>query len=253
MTTYYDTSQSPDGWNVTATLTLGDDGRFAYEELWTDYTGAGMGGGAAGRWRRDGGTVVFHAESVEGHMFHPWAAGKELSAVERGRVLDFGGGVTLRAPQGREAAVRNYVRFEPATPSPELAALIRRRVDELPEPDGANFVLRLCKQHGSLPLHCTQIYLWLLRPDGRVLCIDHDTVAQSAEPEEDPVTAYAVLAHGAATYPELGELLPPLPEWGRLCELCGGKGWTEARPPAQYADSCLRCSGLGWYSYGGRR
>ncbi len=37
MKTYEDYGQSPDGWNVSATLKLEDDGRFSYEELWTDY------------------------------------------------------------------------------------------------------------------------------------------------------------------------------------------------------------------------
>ena len=116
MTIYEDYSQSPDGWNVTSTLRLEDDGRFSYEERWTDYTNASLYGGAEGRWRRDSGVVVFLAESVEGSMYHPWAAGQELKAVERGATLDFGGGCTLRIPPEREVniPVRN-TGFKPLT------------------------------------------------------------------------------------------------------------------------------------------
>src|SRR5215204_4715299 len=278
MTTYVDYSQSPDGWSISSTLKLEDDGRFVYDEVWTDYTSATIGGGAEGRWRRDGEGLVFHAESVEGSMYHPWRVGREMEAVVRGDVLDFGGGVTLRVPPEREVVIPvhntgakpltvvlepwgtrqvlapgertrvvvrgswgpdgpevvrgvdevvvygwsgsrgdvvpepkqtmtaapapapaagadgpsvkppatpdvpkpvtaevRHARFEPLTPRPELAALIRRRVEELPASGNPDWLKRVCKENDSIPLHCTQIYLWVLRPDGQVMCIDHES------------------------------------------------------------------------------
>jgi hypothetical protein len=284
MKVYDDYGQSPYGWNVAATLTLEDDGRFVYEELWTDYTNASIGGSALGRWRRrEGGAVVFHAESVEGSMYHPWSAGGEMEAVERGDALDFGRN-TLRIRPSREVvaptpertktaaperalvtrasarthsprvatpvAGRLFARFEPREPSPETAARIRRRVDELPASRNPDWIKRLCKENGAIPLHSTQIYLWVLRPDGRLLCIDHESFARRAESETDPLTAYAVLTQGAHDYPELHELLAPPPEGVRQCELCGGVGWTEAQPPAKGTEACLRCQCLGWYVRG---
>ena len=48
------------------------------------------------------------------------------------------------------------------------------------------------------------------------------------EPETDPVTAHAVGAQRARTYPELGELLSTAPEGFRQCEDCGGVGSIKA-------------------------
>ncbi len=101
-------------------------------------------------------------------------------------------------------------RFVPRAPSPELAALIRRRVEELPTEGMIN---RLCKENDAIPLDCTEIYLWVLRTDGQVLCIDHESFAQRAEPEGDAEVAYGRLEVGARKYPELLELLPPDRGW----------------------------------------
>ncbi|MCA1614423.1 MAG: hypothetical protein LC800_09875, partial [Acidobacteria bacterium] len=98
--------------------------------------------------------------------------------------------------------VTRYPRFKLPTPSPELAALIRRWTDELPAKGLPDWLMRLCMRDDAIPLHIMQFDVWVLRPDGYVLCIDHDSVAQWAEPETDPVTAYAVLAQGARDHPE---------------------------------------------------
>lgn len=89
MITYADSSQSPDGWNITSTLKHGDD--------------------------------RFLTECVEGSMYHQWVAGREREPVERSDTLDFGGGYRLRIPPEREVdiPVRNggtkplYVVLEP--------------------------------------------------------------------------------------------------------------------------------------------
>ena len=140
-----------------------------------------------------------------------------------------------------------FPRFEPRTPSPELAARIRRWVEELPTEGMQDWIARLCKENDAIPLHCTQIYLWALRADGQVLCIDHESSSRRAERETNAVTAYAALAQGAHDYPELAELRAHNPEGVRECERCRGKGWTRARPPEQGTDSCHWCDGMGWH------
>ena len=98
MKTYEDYSQSPDGWNVSATLELTDDGRFSYSEGWTDYTNASLSGGAGGTWRRGEGVIFFRAERVYPPMYFPWEVGQELMATVRGDALEFAYGWTLRQP-----------------------------------------------------------------------------------------------------------------------------------------------------------
>jgi hypothetical protein len=102
MRVYKDYSQSPDGWNITAILTLDDDGRFRYDELWTDYTNVTLGGEARGHWRRSGGgELVFHTESADG-VASQWVVGQERTAVEQGDRLDFGPGWTPRLQPAAE-------------------------------------------------------------------------------------------------------------------------------------------------------
>jgi hypothetical protein len=87
-----------------------------------------------------------------------------------------------------------------------LAALIRRWVQALP---AEGMVNRLCKENDAILLDCSDIYLWVLRTDGQVLCIDHESFAQRAEPESDAEVAYGRIKVGAMEHPELLELLPP--------------------------------------------
>ncbi|MFL6229772.1 MAG: hypothetical protein ACJ741_13455 [Pyrinomonadaceae bacterium] len=247
MKTYEDYSSSPDGWNVTSTLELADDGRFSYSEGRTDYTNASLSGGAGGTWRRGDGVIIFRAERVYPPIYFPWEVGRELVATVRDGALDFGRGWTLRPPPSKpepeppapprapdaEAikpaasqpfkpiakppvkppfpshAKATAPPFVPRAPSPELAALLRRWVDELTVDEQGNMINRLCKENDAIPLDCTEIYLWALRTDGQVLCIDHESFAQRAEPEENAEVAYDRIEVGARTHPELSELLPP--------------------------------------------
>jgi hypothetical protein len=278
MKQYVDYSQSPDGWNVSSMLELEDDGRFVYTEGWTDYTNASLYSGARGFWLRDGSLYIFQAESVEGLMYFPWKVGEELKAVGRERTLDFGQGWTLREPPEREVNIplRSNApspkppaatppktspktspalkppppaspQVEPLALSPELAARVRRWIEELPTEGTQNWAARLCKENDAIPLHCTQIYLWALSADGQVLSIDHESFARRAEPENKPSTAYAALAQGARKYPELAELLAHNPEGLVECERCGGRGWTEAEAPAEGTHFCHWCDGMGWH------
>lgn len=109
-------------------------------------------------------------------------------------------------------------KFEPRTPSPELAALLRKWVDELPPSGSGTMIERLCRENDAIPLYCNVVYLYVLRTDGQVLCIDHESFAQRAEPEENADVAYGKIAIGAETHPELLELLPPERRGGQTDE-----------------------------------
>ena len=98
MKTYEYYGSSPDGWNVSGTLELEDDGQFGYSEGWTDYTNASLSGGAAGTWRREGNVLLFRVEKVYTPLYFPWASWSVLRAVERGDELDFGDGWTMSEP-----------------------------------------------------------------------------------------------------------------------------------------------------------
>ena len=129
-------------------------------------------------------------------------------------------------------------------PSPKLAELIQVWIAALPTGGPSNWVLNVCKEQQMLPLHSTSIYIWALRPDGQVYCMDHEAFGHPLELEHDPLTRYAVLFHGANTYPELVELLPPVPQGAAVCTSCAGKGWVESQ--SSYPDPCFSCHGLGW-------
>jgi hypothetical protein len=129
-------------------------------------------------------------------------------------------------------------------PSAKLAELILGWIDELPCSELSNWLNKVCKEHQMLPLHATSIYLWTLQLDGQVYCMDHEAFGHPLELEHDPLTRYAVLFHGAQTYPALAELLPPIPDGVQQCINCWGKGWVESQ--SSYPDSCFSCYGLGW-------
>ncbi|AEE47962.1 hypothetical protein [Haliscomenobacter hydrossis] len=131
-------------------------------------------------------------------------------------------------------------------PSPALAAQIQEWINALPSEGLWNWVSRVCKEEQMLPLHSTSIYIWALRPDGQVLCMDHEAFSHPIDREIDPLKIYAVLQQGTRTYPELSMLIPPSPPGIRQCESCAGLGWVKL-PEAAYADTCIRCDGFGWY------
>jgi hypothetical protein len=128
--------------------------------------------------------------------------------------------------------------------SPELAQRIQRHLTDLPNQFGAWPVRLSKKKLNALPLHGDQIYLWALRPDGVVLCLDHESASLTVREESDPLTLYAVLVQGAQKYPELQELVPPRPLGVRQCEPCSGTGVIVG---AETTTGCMRCRGLGWH------
>ena len=61
------------------------------------------------------------------------------------------------------------------------------------------------------PFTAIRFCLWAIRPDGVVLCIDHEAFNHPTEVERDPAAIYEALTQGATTFPELRELLPAGP------------------------------------------
>ena len=127
-------------------------------------------------------------------------------------------------------------------PWPEDAAgRIQRRIDELNPADFGQWPSRVCKEDlRALPIWGRGIDLWALRPTGEILVLDLDSVRHETWSEDDPLNRFAAMIHGAETYPELTDLIPPPPENTRPCTLCRTAGRDEG------ASSCPSCSGLGW-------
>lgn len=128
-------------------------------------------------------------------------------------------------------------------PSSELSTFIRELIAALPTAEFGQGLNRDCKAIGALPIHGTLIYLWLLRPDGEVLCMDHEAFMRPTEVETDPVKIYAAMRQGAKRYPELEALVPAPPAGIRECTTCGGMG-SESRDGETLL--CFSCNGMGW-------
>ncbi len=133
-----------------------------------------------------------------------------------------------------------------SSPSPELAAAIQRRIDALPGERGIDWPTSVFKLDlNALPLHSTSaLYCWGIRPDGTVVCLDLDTIADAAEVETNPLIRFVVIVQGAVRYPELRKLIPTPPEGTRLCKECGGVG----SDPKNSGQTCSLCNGYGWRS-----
>jgi hypothetical protein len=143
----------------------------------------------------------------------------------------------------RQAANRSS-KFPPPVLTPELSAAVQRQIDALLSDGPKDGPGRDCLEQNALPLHGTLIYLWALQPNGTVLCMDHEAFTRPTEPETDPLTLFAVMAHGAQRYSELESLLPAPPDGIEICGDCNGRGYgAEDDPENNY---CLRCRGLGW-------
>jgi hypothetical protein len=134
---------------------------------------------------------------------------------------------------------------KPIRPTPELAARIQNWISELKAESLGAWPVRVCRDElNALPVLSNLIYIWALRPDGTVLCLDHESFSHHTEPETDPLILYAAFVCGAKEYPELQELVPPPPAGTRLCGSCGGTGLQTQEGIAMI--SCYGCRGLGW-------
>jgi hypothetical protein len=128
-----------------------------------------------------------------------------------------------------------------------LGAQITRQIDALRPTALGDWTLRVCKEElHALPVLGNQIYLWALRPDGTVLCMDHEAFTHPSEPETDPLTCFAVAVAAARSNPELSALIPACPRGARPCRPCSASG-VEPQPDGS-SISCLSCGGRGWYT-----
>jgi hypothetical protein len=138
----------------------------------------------------------------------------------------------------RDVLIRAIHSTSPKSSS-DLPNWIQQRIDHL-ETDG--FDLRYhCKfVLGALPVHATLVYLWAIRPDGKVICIDHEAFGRPSEVETSALRQFSAYVHGAETYPELNAAIPQPPEGATACGDCAAKGYSEQ------VRHCFTCSGIGW-------
>ena len=130
----------------------------------------------------------------------------------------------------------------------EQSQWIQSSIDAMRVDDPGHWPSRVCKERlNALPLAGNSIYLWALRPDGSLVCFDHEAFGWHSEVEADPVVIYAVMLQGAQKYPELCSLIPEIPSDARRCDSCDGTGIVERDGRTV---SCLGCNGLGWYKEG---
>ena len=128
------------------------------------------------------------------------------------------------------------------TLTPEIAATLQAHIDALAPTTLGEWPVRVCQEElNALPLHSGNLFVWALRPDGAILVLDLDAVGHRVTPEEDELTRFAVVVHGARTYPVLRALIPRPPSGTAACLECNATGLGPA--PAQ---SCGHCRGLGW-------
>jgi hypothetical protein len=135
--------------------------------------------------------------------------------------------------------------MNPLTPSPDMSARIQRLIDAI-QPESSDVYRRTCKEElNALPLHWRSLYLWAIRPDGVVLCVDYEPYRRPVEPEVDPTKVCTALYHGMKAYPELQELFENVrPEGFQLCDKCGGRGLKERSDGRD--DYCWECDARGW-------
>jgi hypothetical protein len=133
-------------------------------------------------------------------------------------------------------------------PTPELSARIQQWIDALPPKTGGVDISfeRVCKDElDALPLYSRSLFLWAIRADGEVLCVDYEPFRRPVEPERDRENICTALFHGMRRYPELQELFEQVrPEGFCPCEECGGTGG-KVRGDGTH-DACWTCGLRGW-------
>lgn len=91
---------------------------------------------------------------------------------------------------------------------PELAELIRRRIDAMRVDPLLSWPNRICKEElGACILHGDNVSVWALRPDGAVFRLDGDSLRQEAEPVTDAAELRRLCILGAEGFPELKALV----------------------------------------------
>ena len=131
----------------------------------------------------------------------------------------------------------------PITPLPELSTLIQQWIDAVSADSFGSWPLRVLKEHNALALHSTIIYMWGIQPDGHIVCLDHEAFSQPVDPEDDPLTRFAVLVNGARHHPALRAIVPVPPKGTAPCLACHTLGYPQDEAGGNW---CMSCNGLGW-------
>lgn len=130
--------------------------------------------------------------------------------------------------------------------SPEVGSVIQQLIDEMqPTTAPGDWLRRRCKlELNALPLSGNLNFLWLLRPDGGVWCLDHESFGGRVEPETDALLRFAALSRGARQFPVLLPLVPERPANVRNCPVCHTLGVVSDN--CGFTDCCSCCTGIGW-------
>ena len=112
MRSYVDYSLWSNEFQIDATLTLDDDGRFLYSEDWHCY-GAGFLKSADGTWRQDGEMIFLHCDSSAEGIFLSWFAGGEKRAIDSKDSICIDGNFTMSLSEEKPAPKPAEVKLEP--------------------------------------------------------------------------------------------------------------------------------------------
>lgn len=137
----------------------------------------------------------------------------------------------------------------PLPVSRALSGQIQAHIDAAqPDPLKSSAYYDLKHRYNALPIAANSIYIWAIRADGELLCMDHEAFARPCEREMNVLQIHAALASGARIYPELRTLRPARPLWAVPCRQCAPTGCIDSGKG--YHEPCGACSGTGWVRRG---
>jgi hypothetical protein len=133
----------------------------------------------------------------------------------------------------------------PRPPIPDLATYIQGEIDALQPKTFGDWPIRVCKEElNALPILSSLLFIWALRPDGTLLCMDHEAFGHPTEPESDPLIIFVALINGAHSHPQLQELIPLPPKGTEVCLACNATRFSSDEQAS--SPYCATCGGLGW-------
>ena len=145
------------------------------------------------------------------------------------------------------AAGQKLPLLNPVPLTAELAAAIQALIDaQNPDSRLSSALHALKHQYNALPIMANSIYIWAIRADGEVLCMDHEAFSRPCERETDARMMHVALASGARIHPVLQAARPRPPSWAVACGQCAGAG--QGADASDARDACARCEGTGWHA-----
>lgn len=96
-----------------------------------------------------------------------------------------------------------------------------------------------------LPVYMDTGATLFLRPDGKVVRLDHEAADRVPQPETAENWKIVAVVSAAKVYPQLEALVPKRPSGARSCEGCEGRGAIRI-DKIDYEFGCGTCHGLGW-------